>query len=73
MMALIRRGRSGTVRAYSAAGSASRAASVNRDTTTYDRLIQATSELDASKITAVSVDCIVIPWRQEDGPNVVVS
>lgn len=72
MMALIRRGRRGAVGAYSAAGGAPRAASVNRSTTAYDRLIQATPELDPGEIATVSVNRIVIPRRQQDRTHVVV-
>lgn len=73
MMALIRRGRSCAVRTYSAAGSAPRAASVNRGAATHDRLIQTPPELDASQIAAVSVDRVVIPGRQQDRADVVVT
>ena len=72
MMTLIRWRRSGTIRAYSTARCASRATSVNGSTSSYDRLIQAASELDPSEIAPVSVHRIVIPRRQQNRTHIIV-
>lgn len=64
MMRLVGRGCRRTVGPYSAAGCASRATPVDNRVTTYDGLIQATSELDPGQVAAMSVHGVVVTRRQ---------
>lgn len=72
-MRRIGRWRCRAVGSYAAAGRAPGATPVDGRVTTDDGLIQATSELDAGQVAAVSVHGVVVARRQQYRTDIVVA